>query len=756
METQVDNSKTNTPSSHVVNESDPLRSKPVNDSVTQDETPDNVQEEFESVGQKRKTRSVVWNHFKKIKVNGVEKAECNYCKKKLGGSSRSGTRHLHDHFKGCVRRPCQDIRQHILVGQRKKVDGSSSYLSNYTFNADTSRRDLAEMIIVHEYPLSMVEHHGFRKFVGNLQPLFKVPCRNTIKNDILNIYDFEKQKTMKLLEKNASRVAVTTDMWTASNQKKGFMAVTAHFIDQHWNMQSRIMRFIYVPCPHTSEVLADVLYDSLCDRNLDRKLSTITVDNCTTNDAIINILLEKLPLSSLIQSGRLFHMRCCAHILNLIVQDGLAVIGDGIERIRDSVAFWTATPKRQQRFEDSARHLEITYAKKLVLDCKTRWNSTFLMLSVAIVYKDVFKRLKQRESKYKCLPSERDWELAKEICDRLQLFYEVTTMFSGSKYPTANVFFPSICEIRYSLVDWACSPNEVIKVMASKMLQKFDKYWSVIHGIMGMAAVLDPRYKLKFVELLFPVLYGQEKSESEFEKLKELVYSLFQEYESSSLGTRNSYDGVTGSSFTLGPLVGHRGEFKKLFSNIASIANLHEDTGITTELDNYLKEKLLPKDTNLDLLGWWKTNGFKFPTLQRIARDILAVPISTVASESAFSTSGRLENKESEIGLNSYFRQSNFVIIRVGFGEYRRDWVIQTENDNSYPYRVNRWTILGGKKLIGFGNGNTKNRTETVPLPFLVVRKMKKQGQKGYLYLHRNPPRVIEPALGWSEPDPGF
>ena len=32
----------------------------------------------------------------------------------------------------------------------------------------------------------------------------------------------------------------------------------------------------------------------------------------------------------------------------------------------------------------------------------------------------------------------------------------------------------------------------------------------------------------------------------------------------------------------------------------------------------------------------------KYPTLQRLARDILAIPVTTVASESAFSTSGRL------------------------------------------------------------------------------------------------------------------
>ncbi|CAN0918724.1 Putative AC9 transposase, partial [Linum grandiflorum] len=39
---------------------------------------------------------------------------------------------------------------------------------------------------------------------------------------------------------------------------------------------------------------------------------------------------------------------------------------------------------------------------------------------------------------------------------------------------------------------------------------------------------------------------------------------------------------------------------------------------------------------------WWKINGPKYPILQNIARDILAVPVTSVASESAFSSGGRL------------------------------------------------------------------------------------------------------------------
>ena len=47
-------------------------------------------------------------------------------------------------------------------------------------------------------------------------------------------------------------------------------------------------------------------------------------------------------------------------------------------------------------------------------------------------------------------------------------------------------------------------------------------------------------------------------------------------------------------------------------------------------------------DGVFDILAWWKLKAPKYLVLARLARDILAVPISTVPSESAFSTSGRV------------------------------------------------------------------------------------------------------------------
>ncbi|PON74882.1 HAT, C-terminal dimerization domain containing protein [Trema orientale] len=61
-----------------------------------------------------------------------------------------------------------------------------------------------------------------------------------------------------------------------------------------------------------------------------------------------------------------------------------------------------------------------------------------------------------------------------------------------------------------------------------------------------------------------------------------------------------------------------------------------------TELELYLDEPRVSSDAKLDILDFWKGNQFRYPELAAMARDVLSIPISTVASESAFSVGGRV------------------------------------------------------------------------------------------------------------------
>ncbi|TYK28262.1 transposase [Cucumis melo var. makuwa] len=62
----------------------------------------------------------------------------------------------------------------------------------------------------------------------------------------------------------------------------------------------------------------------------------------------------------------------------------------------------------------------------------------------------------------------------------------------------------------------------------------------------------------------------------------------------------------------------------------------------SSEIDIYLLKANVRTEGDFDILQWWKMNNDRVKVLGHMARDILAIPVSTVASESAFSTGGRV------------------------------------------------------------------------------------------------------------------
>nr|AAP53984.1 hAT family dimerisation domain containing protein [Oryza sativa Japonica Group] len=553
----------------------------------------------------KRLKSAAWQDFVKKKINGAWKAECKWCHNKLGAESRNGTKHLLDHIKTCKSRQARKGLTQSNLKMGIDAEGRVT-VGKYVFDQEVARKELALMICLHEYPLSIVDHVGFRRFCGALQPLFKVMTRNTIRKDIIDLFGVNKISISNYFHKLQSRVAITTDLWTATHQKKGYMAITAHFIDDEWKLKSFLLRFIYVPAPHTADLISEIIYEVLADWNLESRLSTITLDNCSTNDKLmenlLGTMLDKLPADTLMLNGSLLHMRCCAHILNLIVKDGMTILDKIIEKVRESVSFWTATPKRHEKFEKQAQQINVKYEKVIALDCKTRWNSTYLMLSTAVLYQDVFTKLGTREKMYTpYCPSNDDWKFARELCDRLKIFYDATEAFSGTKY---------------------------------------EKYWKDVHGILAIASVLDPRYKLHMLNAMFIQIYGEEVALRKVNAVKEDLNKLVLQYQNHVEEGVGTSDGVSASSSVAPP--GGFDLVDDIFDQYMSGQTVASSSQIRTELDLYLEEKPLPRTQDFDIINWWKFGGIRYPTLRQIARDILAIPITTVASESAFSTGGRV------------------------------------------------------------------------------------------------------------------
>jgi hypothetical protein len=73
---------------------------------------------------------------------------------------------------------------------------------------------------------------------------------------------------------------------------------------------------------------------------------------------------------------------------------------------------------------------------------------------------------------------------------------------------------------------------------------------------------------------------------------------------------------------------------------------LHElkdyDQVESNELDKYMSEPLLKHSGQFDILSWWRGRVVEYPVLTQIARDMLAIQLSTVTSESVFSAGGHI------------------------------------------------------------------------------------------------------------------
>jgi hypothetical protein len=221
------------------------------------------------------------------------------------------------------------------------------------------------------------------------------------------------------------------------------------------------------------------------------------------------------------------------------------------------------------------------------------------------------------------------------------LFYDTTELLSGTSHVTSSLFFPKICGIYLAIKKWQASDNPIIENMSAAMKEKFMKYWTDIHGLMAVATVLDPRHKMKFLYAMYTQIYGPEGMVREVQKVRDLLIDLVKEYENSAEGFgATDGNGVGGSSSKA--LNEGDAEVDEIFDKYMASEPALPTTKVCTELDMYLEEDMLPRTLELDVIEWWKVGGFKYTALRKVARDILAIPVTTVASESVFSTSGRI------------------------------------------------------------------------------------------------------------------
>jgi hypothetical protein len=161
------------------------------------------------------------------------------------------------------------------------------------------------------------------------------------------------------------------------------------------------------------------------------------------------------------------------------------------------------------------------------------------------------------------------------------------------------------------------------------MQLKFDQLWRNWYLWLSLAVVLDPRYKIRFLVICFKEAFGNHAKKYILE-VRGKLYELFLQY--SFHVDRRNYENFDRRNNDLQLDV--HGTLPVTDTSPSYIEQAaHEELG---EVITYLEGELIPQNACFDILKWWKENASIYPTLARLARDILAIPASTVSAESAF------------------------------------------------------------------------------------------------------------------------
>ncbi|TQW01624.1 hypothetical protein IF2G_10859 [Cordyceps javanica] len=251
-------------------------------------------------------------------------------------------------------------------------------------------RELSVGLIVDaDLPFSVFTNPYFEQLVWQLDPQIasQVPwSRQSMSRHLNDVYHDKKCVVEQELSHALTEIHLGFDLWTSPN-RYAIMAVTAHFLDRQGCHQMRLLALRRQLGCHSGENLACTLLEVVREWGLEDRVGVVVSDNAATNDTCLQNFYPNL--------------------------DSSMKAADGF----------------QLAFESTAE-LEV------MMDNNTRWNSTYLMISRALVKQNDLRAFLVHPEVEGSLPQEDilsadDWRLLGEVKHILEPFYLQTMRTQG-------------------------------------------------------------------------------------------------------------------------------------------------------------------------------------------------------------------------------------------------------------------------------------------------------------------------------------
>nr|GEV42870.1 zinc finger BED domain-containing protein RICESLEEPER 2-like [Tanacetum cinerariifolium] len=448
---------------------------------------------------------------------------------------------------------------------------------------------LIKEIIIDELPFSVVDQEGFKEYLeARYYRGFQIPSHEMIARDCVQVFMEEKAKLKSLIKKTDQRVCLTLNIWM-SKQSVKYLCISAHFIDNNWELHKKIIGFSPL-ISNSGEEIGRAVEKCLLDWGISNVL-TISTSSASSYDAAIDYL--KTRLVNKVLDCKFLHLKCIIDFINDLVKDGLNLYPESVARVREAVRYVRGSPTRVEmlkecsrersgEFGDFAKENLMKTTSFLFLDSPTIPTSTYCMLMVANIFKEAFDLFEEKDPMYK---------------------------------------------------------------------RKFYNFWGDVEKsnmFIYVANILDPRQKLGYIEFYFMNIFkhdytdeGEKMWKHKMRMVLTSLYDVFDDYKGKIGGPQGNADAQS-RIFMEKYLAEEQGAHTSRLWKGKPL--LGRNVKGLTELDKYLNEESLQNADGLDLLKWWKNFSGRFPILSKIAKDVLALPITAVRLETCYSTDSDVLN----------------------------------------------------------------------------------------------------------------
>ena len=365
---------------------------------------------------------------------------------------------------------------------------------------------------------NVLENPTLRHFVKLARPEYKMPRRKWASAQAREKWGARKLGIKETLGKMPGKLSFSFDIWLSTNDVP-FIALVAHGVDSQWRPRRYLLCLQRFPGAHGGARLAATLMAQIESYDVQNRIMAFTGDNASNNVVAMEVVGEMLspdhaqpdempelePLEQFTEPTNYF--RCGAHVTNLagsqffdcFLKRSKRVREDGLEEETEIQALSSDAPleralrkvrllatrlhKSSMRSEHLAQCQQFCglSQRKIPTYCRTRWNTAYDQMAVALGMRDAIDMFMRNDSDYRSLRiTAVEWEQLAWLVEQLRPFKEVTVMLE-SHWTTISMFIPMMNRLMDGLEDESEGAGRayILRRTACRLAkEKLAKYYS--------------------------------------------------------------------------------------------------------------------------------------------------------------------------------------------------------------------------------------------------------------------------------------